>query len=68
MLAIQTINGYPAEPVVRALKAMDEQRQRGVQIRFADKWLLKALQEGFQPSPEFNSSSLRPDRQIFRRK
>ena len=68
MLAIQTIDGHPAEAIVCALKAMDEQRQRGVQIRFADKWLVKALQDGFQPSPEFTSSSLRPDRQIYRRK
>ena len=34
---------------------MDEQRQRGVNIRSADKWLTKALQDGFQPSPEFTS-------------
>ncbi len=68
LLAIQTTNDFPIESITCALKAMDEQRQRGVTIRNADKWLTKALQDGFQPSPEFMKATLRPERQIFRRK
>ncbi len=66
--ALQVISGTKREEVVQAIKAMDEQKQRGVTIRSADKWLSKAIQAGFQPSPEFRRSELRPERKIFRKK
>ncbi|MEZ6077696.1 MAG: hypothetical protein R3C56_19120 [Pirellulaceae bacterium] len=34
MLAIQTIDRYPPEAIVSSLKAMDEQRHRGVPDSF----------------------------------
>ncbi|MCC7334646.1 MAG: replication initiator protein A [Pirellulaceae bacterium] len=67
-LAVRLIDSIQDDILVRAVRAMDEQRQRGVSIRCADKWLTKALQDGYQPSPEFTAAKLRPDRQIFRRK
>ena len=66
-LAVQLVDRIQDADLVRAMRAMDEQRQRGVAIRSADKWLTKALEAGFQPSPEFWSSQRRPERKIFRR-
>lgn len=67
VLAVQLIERYPRDALITALKAMDEQRQSGVTIRSSDRWLSKALDAGFQPSPDFRTSQLRPDRKIFRK-
>jgi Replication initiator protein A len=67
-LAIQVIERVDDEVLVRAMRAMDEQRQRGISIRSPDMWLNKALNDGFQPSPAYTASVMRPDRKIFRRK
>ncbi len=66
-LAVQLVDRIQDADLVRAMRAMDEQRQRGIAIRSADKWLTKALEAGFQPSPEFSSSQRRPERKVFRR-
>ena len=66
-LAVQLVDRIQDEDLVRAIRAMDEQRQRGVAIRSADRWLTKALQAGFQPSPESSTSQRRPERKLFRR-
>ncbi|MFO0979934.1 MAG: replication initiator protein A [Planctomycetaceae bacterium] len=57
---------YPSEVIVRAILAMDEQLQGGVVIRCPERWLLKAIVAGFQPSAAFDRSRLRPERRIFR--
>ncbi len=67
LLAVQIVDSRPREAIATALKAMDEQRQSGVTIRSPDKWLAKALEAGFQPSPDFRKSQLRPERKIFRK-
>lgn len=67
-LAVQLVDRVQDADLVRAMRAMDEQRQRGIAIRSADKWLTKALEAGFQPSPEFSSSQRRPERKLFRRR
>lgn len=68
LLAVQLVDSVSDDKLVRAVRAMDEQRRRGVNIRSADKWLTTALHNGFQPSPEYIASQLRPDRKIFRKK
>lgn len=68
LLAIQLVDRHPREAITTALKAMDEQRQSGVTIRSPDKWLSKALDAGFQPTPEFRASQLRPERKVFRKR
>ena len=67
-LAVQLVDRIQDADLVRAMLAMDEQRQRGIAIRSADKWLTKALEADFQPSPEFSSSQQRPERKVFRRR
>lgn len=66
-LAVQLVDRVQDADLVRAIRAMDEQRQRGVAIRSADRWLTKALQAGFQPSPEYSTAQRRPERKLFRR-
>lgn len=65
--AVQLVADVKEPELVVALRAMDDQKQKGVKIRFPDKWLAKALKDGFQPSPEFSASQRRPERKVFRR-
>lgn len=68
LLSIQLVKRHSREAIKTAIQAMDEQRQQGVVIRSPDKWLLKALNDGFQPTPDYRASQLRPERKIFRKR
>jgi hypothetical protein len=57
----------PKETLIRALMAMDEQRASGTVIRAPERWLSKAIQDGYQPAGTVASGSLRPERRVFRR-
>ena len=54
--------------LIDAMRVLDEQLRRGVDIRRADGWMAQALERGFRPSASAQRSDMRPERKIFRAK
>lgn len=64
--ALDIVEKDSPQSVKRAIRAMDEQLRKGIQIRAADRWMRAALKQVFQPSEPIQRSSQRPELKVFR--
>lgn len=60
------VASHSKEEIQRAMRAMDEQIHKGVEIRQPNRWFAKALQSGFRASAAVERSALRPELKVFR--
>ena len=60
------LSNYKMCHIEQALRAMDEQVKNGIAIRSPDRWLSKALRDGFRASPGIERTAKRPELQVYR--
>ncbi len=66
--AVRLVQRYGHQVLWPAVIAFDEQRQKGVTIRSAERWFVAAAERGFAASPEFRQTASRPERRVYRAK